>query len=76
MKSETHWAWTEGWLADALTSIREVIAMRKKNPNLIRDAGLELVLRTSRQVAEAASWLPPVDEDGEPYGYEKGGVMY
>jgi hypothetical protein len=50
--------------------------MRKKNPNLIRDAGLELVLRTSRQVAEAASWLPPVDEDGEPYGYEKGGVMY
>jgi hypothetical protein len=61
---------TEEALSEALTSIREAIAMRKKKPNLDRDATLDLVLQTSRHVAEAASWLPPVDEDGEPYGYE------
>ena len=56
---------TEQALSEALTSIRDIITLRKNNPNLDRDATLELILQTSllqtsRLVDEAASLLPPV----------------
>jgi hypothetical protein len=43
---------------------------------LERSATLELSLQATRHIANAAECLPPVDEEGEPYGYEKGGVLY
>ena len=59
----------------ALTLLREVIALRESNPHLGRSATLELTFQATRHIANAAERLPPVDEDGKPYGYEKAGVM-
>jgi hypothetical protein len=58
-------------MSDALSLIRASIILRKNNPALDRNATLELTLQACRHLFNAAEHLPPVDEEGQPYGYSR-----
>jgi len=58
---------TEEERSDALALIRGAITLRENNPNLGRDATLELTLQACRHVANATDHLPPVVVVGDQF---------